>query len=74
MRGEECRRKDGFPLTAGGNDETKKMDARLKMSGMTNADGWSMRNGGHDGGHGSFMPLLPSPALDQDRNPHVALS
>ncbi len=35
------------------------MDARLLMSGMTNADGCRMTNVGDDGEHSSFLALLP---------------
>jgi len=50
------------------------MDARLNMSGMTNADGCPIGNVWHDGEHGSFMPLLPCRALDQDKNPQMVFS
>lgn len=52
----------------------RKMDPRILMSGMKEADGCRMTNAGEEGEHRSFLAIIFCRLSDQDRNPQMALS
>ena len=47
-------------LNMSGMTEAEKMDARLTMSGMTNTDGCPIKDVGHDGGRADVYPIMDS--------------